>query len=471
MRAQFKILSGARAGEVEIFRKGYIGVGRHPLSDVRFDTERDLDVSARHAAVIRRGEAFVVQDLNSRNGTFVNSQRIDRETPLADGDVIGFGTNGPAVEFRSLPSDDAQPAAAPASVSGPPIAVAIPAGEPAPHRSSTAVRVAMEVARQTRSLRRTTMILVAALVVSAVGFATLRWWDAGQRDRELVRLQARADSLSRESRALLARLQSEMAMLHDAFVSAQAEAGRLQRELAAAPDAATVARLRAALEAAERRQTQLVGAAGVDYRGIARDNQNAVALILVEFSASERISGTAFAVDSQGTLVTNGHVLVGERGDRRPRRIAVKFTGSRQWFEGRMVGTSPQSDVGVLRVAIRGGTPRIAGLARTLDGLERGDPVAVIGYPLGLELPMQGSGLDAVAEPTLTAGTVSKVLSTVVQVDGFGAPGSSGSPMFDRSGRVVAVLYGGERDASGNIIYGVPAARVVEYLGTLGLTR
>jgi 4-hydroxy-3-methylbut-2-enyl diphosphate reductase len=42
MRAQFRFLSGARAGEVEIFRKGYIGLGRHPLSDVRFDAERDL---------------------------------------------------------------------------------------------------------------------------------------------------------------------------------------------------------------------------------------------------------------------------------------------------------------------------------------------------------------------------------------------------------------------------------------------
>ncbi|MGH7645273.1 MAG: FHA domain-containing protein, partial [Gemmatimonadales bacterium] len=255
MRAQFKFLSGARAGEVETFRKGYIGVGRHPLSDVRFDTERDLDVSARHAAVIRRGDRFVVQDLNSRNGTFVNRQRIDRDTPLADGDVIGFGSNGPALEFRSLPADDVEPAAIAAASSGPPIAVAPPvdaSGGP-PRRSSTAVRVAMEVARQTRSLRRTTTMLVGALILTAMGFAALRWWDARLRDRELAGLQARADSLSRASQVLLARLQSEMVVLHDALASANTEAGRLRRELAAAPDAATVARLRAALDAAERR--------------------------------------------------------------------------------------------------------------------------------------------------------------------------------------------------------------------------
>ena len=33
MKAQFKFLSGARAGQIEAFRKGYIGLGRHPLSD------------------------------------------------------------------------------------------------------------------------------------------------------------------------------------------------------------------------------------------------------------------------------------------------------------------------------------------------------------------------------------------------------------------------------------------------------
>src|SRR5207249_1289067 len=82
---------------------------------------------------------------------------------------------------------------------------------------------------------------------------------------------------------------------------------------------------------------------------------------------------------------------------------------------------------------------------RDLRSLQRGDPVAIIGYPLGFDLPMRGEGMYAVAEPTLTVGTASKVLPGVVQVDGYGAPGSSGSPIFNREGRVVAVLYGGER--------------------------
>src|SRR2546430_11942327 len=84
------------------------------------------------------------------------------------------------------------------------------------------------------------------------------------------------------------------------------------------------------------------------------------------------------------------------------------------------------------------------------------------------DLPMERLGeRDVVADPTLTVGTVSKVLAGLVQVDGYGAPGSSGSPMFDRAGRVAAVLYGGEPNSAGEIIYAVAAPMVGDDLRRL----
>ena len=473
MRAQFKFLSGARAGQVETFGEAYLGLGRHPLSDVRFDAERDLDVSSRHAAIITKPDGFVLQDLGSKNGTYVNGKRLEADCLLADGDVIGFGAKGPALEFHLLPDDgDAVPTgtaeAAAGRLSQPRQMVPAAAGRPG--RSSTGVRIAVEVARQTRELRQTTKVLLGALVIAMALFVVVSWKQSHDRRVELARIRAWADSVADQAQRTARQFQSEVEGLREANQHSVAEIERLRQELASAgSDPGTVSRLRAQLEAAQQRQQQIAGASAVDYRGISARNQDAVALVLVEFSESERFSGTAFAVDSQGTLVTNKHVLTGVNGDRTPRRIAVKFSGSGQWFPGRYVGVSDGADVGVLRVDIRGGTPRVFGLQRNPHSLERGDPVAIIGYPLGLDLPMEGSGLDVVASPTLTVGTISKVLGSVVQVDGYGAPGSSGSPIFDHDGRVVAVLYGGVQESNGKIILSVPVNLVTDYLAKIGI--
>jgi S1-C subfamily serine protease len=473
--AQFTFLSGARVGQVETFRKAYIGLGRHPLSDVRFDAERDLDVSSRHAGIVRHGDTFVARDLGSTNGTFVNGVRIAGDAVLADGDVIAFGPNGPAVRFHIVagePDADAVSAAARASAermsSDREQYQAVTASPP--RRTSTAVRIAAEVAH----LRRSTKVLIGLLVLVLSAFGWVQW--QGARDaRELARLQIRADSLTAEAQRLVARFRTELASVREALQQSQAEVARLRGEVQAvgpSGDARAVARLRAELDAAEARQRGLAGAAGMDYRAISLKNQDAIALLVVQYSDSEIFSGTAFAADSQGTLVTNRHVLVGEEGTRRPLQIAVKFAGSRQWFPARLVGVADSADVGVVKVDIRGGTPRVAGFVNAADGLRRGDPVAIIGYPLGEDLPMEHLGQSGViADPTLTVGTVSKTLANIVQVDGYGAPGSSGSPMFDRTGRVAAVLYGGNRESQGKIIYAVPATLVVDYLRTKDLLR
>jgi len=449
VKAQFKFLSGARAGEVEAFRKGYIGLGRHPLSDVRFDAERDLDVSSRHAAIVRKPEGFVLQDLGSRNGTFVNGKRITADTPLQDGDVIGFGANGPAIEFAVIEADQDLPATAGAEA----LAERISAGpvlRPTPLRQSTGVRIAVEVARQTAHLRRTTKVLLVVLIVIASGFT---WIQIDGRRR------------ARES-------ETSLQGVRDALQASNGEIARLRSELAkSGADAASVERLRRELAAAEQHQSALAGAAGVDYRALSHQNQDAVAIVLVEYTDGERFSGTAFSVDSMGTMVTNKHILAGEDGTKTPRRLGIIFSGSTQFWRAEMIGVSPDADIGVLRVLIKGGTPRVRGLARTRQGIERGDPVAILGYPLGFDLPMEAQGGQPIAEPTLTVGTISKVLTSVVQVDAYGAPGSSGSPIFDRDGRVIAVLYGGERESNGKIIFAVPAYLVADYLRSLNLPR
>jgi S1-C subfamily serine protease len=467
VKAQFRFLSGARAGEVVTFAKHYIGLGRHPLSDVRFDAERDLDVSSRHASIVHKEGAFVLQDLNSRNGTFVNGARITGDHTLRDGDRITFGPSGPGVEFHALAAEGDAPSAAAMAAAGRASRPRemVGAQSAAGRRSSTKVRQAIEIARH----RRTTRVLLVVLLLTVAGAGATLWIGADTRRRELAALQARADSLAREAATLAAQFQGQLASLRDALEQSQAETARLRRDLTdPARDDSTVARLRAELDAAERRQRSLMGAAAVDYRAIAARNQDAVAIVLVEYATAERFSGTAFAVDSSGLLVTNRHVLYGEDGTRTPRRVGVMFAGSRQLWQARVVATAEDADLAVLKVEIRGGTPRVHALAADEAAPQRGDPVAILGYPLGFDLPMDRVANTPVAEPTLTAGTVSKVVERVLQVDGYGAPGSSGSPIFDRAGRVVGVLYGGERATQGRLIYGVPVTRVRALLREVG---
>ncbi len=71
----------------------------------------DSSVSSRHARVTRSAEGFFLEDLGSRNGTYVNGDRITDKTLLADGDTIRFGklllTFNIAAETR--PKDSTQP--------------------------------------------------------------------------------------------------------------------------------------------------------------------------------------------------------------------------------------------------------------------------------------------------------------------------------------------------------------------------
>ena len=64
-------------------------LGRHPANTIRLS---DREVSKEHATIERMGALFVLKDLGSSNGTFVNGRRV-RELRLKDGDEIALGNN------------------------------------------------------------------------------------------------------------------------------------------------------------------------------------------------------------------------------------------------------------------------------------------------------------------------------------------------------------------------------------------
>jgi ribosomal protein L40E len=85
--ALLAVLRGPNAGSRFLLDSDLTLVGRHPDSDIFLD---DVTVSRRHAEFYRQGGRFVVRDVGSLNGTYVNRERIE-ETDLHEGDEVQVG--------------------------------------------------------------------------------------------------------------------------------------------------------------------------------------------------------------------------------------------------------------------------------------------------------------------------------------------------------------------------------------------
>jgi len=78
---------GPNAGSRFLLDKDVTTVGRHPESDIFLD---DVTVSRRHAEFHREGGEFLVVDVGSLNGTYVNREPVDNAV-LANGDEVQIG--------------------------------------------------------------------------------------------------------------------------------------------------------------------------------------------------------------------------------------------------------------------------------------------------------------------------------------------------------------------------------------------
>lgn len=140
-------------------------------------------------------------------------------------------------------------------------------------------------------------------------------------------------------------------------------------------------------------------------------------------------TGSGFALDEH-TLITNRHVVA----DSAELQLST--------YDGRDVAAEAASTAGLADLAV----------VRTVDALpaapvladadpQVGDPVTVVGYPLGRQLTVtDGSVVGAVTDP-LNA-NLGEVLVTDAPVE----PGSSGSAALDAQGRVIGVVYAKNAD-------------------------
>jgi S1-C subfamily serine protease len=448
VNARFTVVSGARTGLRFTPAEAAFMAGRHAGAQLRFDPDADLSVSSRHAEFTRTAGAWFVRDLRSLNGTFVNGSPVTEPVALHDGDTIMFGVNGPRVRYECATTGSAV-------------------------REDTAVRVRAAVGREVRRFKAAAAGLTLLLLVLAAALATTITLVLGDRreragiEAERQQLAVRIDSLLSAGRQAEAALHGEVVGLRGMLQESEARLRGLRSEIAVAPaardDAASLEHQLLAASSALRRQ-QL--AASLDFPLIERLNRPAVVMIWVEYTDGERVSGTAFSVRPDATLITSRHLVAGREGTQRPRRIAVRFAGSAQVFPARVLTTSTVADLAALKVdSVLGAVPTIHGLRGGVAALATGAPVALIGFPLGGQLDAHASG--SVARPLLSAGIVVAQSDDRLDVQGLGAEGGSGSPIFDERGELVGVLYGGRTDGGVQVLAAVPVGAVRALLASL----
>jgi len=97
-RAGVRVMSTDGPGEFVPLRANLLTIGRTPDNNLALP---DSQVSRHHARITQQPEGLVIEDLNSTNGTFVNSQRLTRQL-LRDGDEIQIGQTTMIVELQPV---------------------------------------------------------------------------------------------------------------------------------------------------------------------------------------------------------------------------------------------------------------------------------------------------------------------------------------------------------------------------------
>jgi hypothetical protein len=433
MFAQFRYLDGPKNGEVKVVGNDFATIGRDPAADVRFDPEQDIEVSIRHAAVFKQGGGFLIRDLGSTNGTFLNGVRVRGDRPLEVGDVIQLGPSGPKIEFGAATTP---PHAARTAGNDPHAAGRAATSEiyrPKPRPTGRA--------GQPKPRRRTGWRwLVAAIVIAGAGIGSATAYRAREAAAaalatQRTTLQTRIDDF----RARLDQATSPIPGLSAAIAAAKAATEDLRA--AVAETGMTGPGLDSAatrLDALAARHQPLLAASGFNPAALRPAAAGRVAAVIGEFDRGRVATATSFVVRRAGDtvwLATDRLVAIDSAG-RAAGRFAVIFDGARVALLGRLVRTDDTS-VAILAV-IRSDPPAAVTPGETLAA---GTPVAQIGFPFGAD--SLGTWRQSGATLSASLATVTTATPTAVGLETYGGRAWPGSPVVTGAGAVIGMATSG----------------------------
>ncbi len=106
----------------QVFLDSPVHLGTAQGCGVKFDAVFDRGVQPRHASLERRGNAWVIKDCGTAEGTWVDGRRVEGEWPLAGEVEVSLGRTGPKLKMGPV-AESVPPSKTPA----PPVVAGIPA--------------------------------------------------------------------------------------------------------------------------------------------------------------------------------------------------------------------------------------------------------------------------------------------------------------------------------------------------------
>ncbi len=489
-----------------------IRIGRGKECEVQPVEGSEGSVSRVHAELtVGPGGGLALRDVGSKNGTFLNGDRITRPMPIRLGDRISLGPGGPVLVVEGLGTGPLKAAVRP------PAAPAAPVAQGMGHatvmglinnaleqarkerkrggRGSTAFlkAVAEEVGKDShRKFRWLTTIVIVLVLLLGGGVYGVYW---------LLTEQVAQTEVER----------------HSAEDSARAEAERLRLELAAAraaaAPAATVDSLRAQLESAQVHTSELRLALDRAQAAVGQqlsmgesqrlESQRELQRLREQLADAQRRAPSSGTIDSlrrqlQATEVQSANLdarmrairgtdfaSIAQQNQTAVGLITVKF--GRDYFNGTGFVVSddgymltnwhvvtdsghPQPDTIWVTMADQANA-RFADIVATsrerdiglikirgyqgphLTAIDWSGTKSRQGEPAALIGFPAGAGFSRLGSSTvrtsMTAGIISRVTENVIQFDGMTIGGSSGSPVFNANGELISIHRAGLPQAPG----------------------
>lgn len=142
----------------------------------------------------------------------------------------------------------------------------------------------------------------------------------------------------------------------------------------------------------------------------------------------QRGTGSGFILRSNGTIVTNAHVVAGAS------RVTVTLKDGRE-YTGRVLGADRQNDVAVVKIEANN-LPAVT--LGNSSQLRPGEWAIAIGNPLGLDNTVTAGIISATGRSSSEVRVPDKRVS-FIQTDAAINPGNSGGPLLNQRGEVIGM--------------------------------